>query len=63
MCADSVVLCKRILDATGVALTPGVDFDRERGHRFVRFSFCGATETVREVVSLLQTDRSWLEVA
>ena len=30
-----------LLDETGVALTPGVDFDPERGHRFVRLSFAG----------------------
>lgn len=60
LCSDSVGLCKTILDRTGIALTPGVDFDRERGHKFIRFSFCGATESVREVVRLLQEDRSWL---
>ena len=38
---DSVGLCKRILETTGVAIVPGVDFDRERGLSFVRFSFCG----------------------
>jgi aspartate/methionine/tyrosine aminotransferase len=37
-----------------------VDFDRERGHKFVRFSFSGSTETVREAVRLLQTDKRWL---
>ena len=30
---DSVGLCRRILDVTGVACVPGVDFDRERGRR------------------------------
>ena len=39
--ADSVQLCRRLLDETGVALTPGVDFDPERGHHFVRLSFAG----------------------
>ncbi len=39
--ANSVQLCRRLLDETGVALTPGVDFDPERGHRFVRLSFAG----------------------
>uniref|UniRef100_A0A7S0R006 Aminotransferase class I/classII large domain-containing protein n=1 Tax=Pyramimonas obovata TaxID=1411642 RepID=A0A7S0R006_9CHLO len=60
---DSVALCKRILETTGVALTPGVDFDRERGARFLRFSFCGSTDCCREVVRLLQTDRRWLAPA
>ena len=29
---DSIALCKRILDVTGVACVSGLDFDRERGH-------------------------------
>ena len=32
-----------MLAETGVAATPGTDFDPQRGHRFVRFSFAGAT--------------------
>jgi aspartate/methionine/tyrosine aminotransferase len=39
---DSVAFCARMLAEAGVAATPGVDFDRERGSRFVRFSYCGA---------------------
>ena len=54
---DSVALCKRILDVTGVACVSGVDFDRERGHHFVRFSFCGSTETCEEAVRLLREKR------
>ena len=30
-----------MLAEAGVAASPGVDFDRSRGHRFVRFSYCG----------------------
>ena len=30
---DSQALCARWLDELGVAATPGIDFDRERGHR------------------------------
>jgi aspartate/methionine/tyrosine aminotransferase len=39
--ASSVDLCRRVLDETGVALTPGVDFDPARGHHYVRLSFAG----------------------
>ena len=53
MTEDSVGLCKRILETTGVACVPGVDFDRERGLKFVRFSFCDSTETVTEAVRVL----------
>ncbi len=38
---DSMAFCARMLAETGVAVTPGVDFDRTRGHRFLRFSYCG----------------------
>ncbi len=38
---DSQDFCRRMLAETGVAVTPGMDFDPERGHRFVRFSFAG----------------------
>ena len=38
---DSREFCARMLAEAGVAASPGVDFDRMRGHRFVRFSYCG----------------------
>ena len=38
---DSPEFCARMLAEAGIAATPGVDFDRERGGRFVRFSYCG----------------------
>lgn len=43
---NSLKLCRRLLDETGVALTPGVDFDPARGHHFVRLSFAGAEDDV-----------------
>ncbi len=50
---DSQVLCDRWLDELAIAATPGVDFDPTRGHRFVRFSFAGATADIEEAVSRL----------
>jgi aspartate/methionine/tyrosine aminotransferase len=38
---DSHALCGAILEGTGVALTPGVDFDGESGHRYLRLAFAG----------------------
>lgn len=38
---DSQAFCRRMLEEAGVAASPGVDFDRTRGHHFVRFSYCG----------------------
>ena len=43
---DSTAFCRDLLEATGVAITPGVDFDLERGHRYVRISFAGETSQV-----------------
>ena len=40
---DSQAFCQKVLAETGVAITPGIDFDTERGSQFVRFSFSGAT--------------------
>lgn len=54
---DSVSFCQRMLDETGIAATPGIDFDPARGHRYVRFSFAGATEEMEEAARRLQ---DWL---
>ena len=41
------------LDQLGIATTPGVDFDRSRGHQFVRFSFAGSEDDMRDAVERL----------
>ena len=43
---DSHALCAAILEGTGVALTPGADFDGESGHRHLRLAFAGAPDQV-----------------
>jgi aspartate/methionine/tyrosine aminotransferase len=43
---DSLSFCRQILNETGVAIASGVDFDPDRGHRFVRFSFAESGEQV-----------------
>ncbi|MEV8466361.1 aminotransferase class I/II-fold pyridoxal phosphate-dependent enzyme [Fluviibacterium sp. DFM31] len=40
---DSRAFAARILSETGVAVTPGLDFDPARGHHTLRFSYAGAT--------------------
>ena len=47
---DSMDFALRSLSEAGVAITPGADFDRERGHRYVRLSFAGTEEAMREGV-------------
>src|SRR5947209_6484900 len=50
---DSAVFCKRMLEEAGVAVTTGLDFDRQRGHRTMRLSFAGSYEDMREAVARL----------
>jgi len=50
---DSAEFCRRMLRETGVAATPGIDFDPARGHATMRFSFAGATATMAEAARRL----------
>lgn len=50
---DTLRWCADVLDRTGVALAPGVDFDPVNGNRFVRISFCGATDALDEALDRL----------
>jgi aspartate/methionine/tyrosine aminotransferase len=45
---DSYGWCHRVLEQTGVAMAPGIDFDTRRGHEFVRLSFAGTSEEIHE---------------
>ena len=55
---DSETLCLRLLAETGVALTPGMDFDRSRGHSTVRISFAGPEAVISEALERLIAWRS-----
>ncbi len=50
---DSSEFCKRILEETGVAVTPGADFDTARGHAALRISFAGSTPDIAEAARRL----------
>ncbi len=52
--ADSQEFCTRMLAETGVAATPGIDFDPLEGRHFMRFSFAGATEDMIEAARRLK---------
>lgn len=45
---NSVDYCARMLAETGIATTPGTDFDPSRGHQYLRFSFAGEMKTMVE---------------
>jgi aspartate/methionine/tyrosine aminotransferase len=48
---DSLAFCRRLLQDTGVATAPGVDFDPVDGGHFIRFSFAVSTAEVREALT------------
>ena len=50
---DSLAFCIRAVEEIGVALAPGIDFDPEIGHRFVRFSFAVSPDEVEQALELL----------
>jgi len=47
---DSFDFAKRMLEEAGVAATPGIDFDPQRGKRFIRFSYARSAADMREAV-------------
>jgi aspartate/methionine/tyrosine aminotransferase len=50
---DSAAFCARMLAETGVAASPGIDFDGARGSHFVRFSYCGAESMICDAADRL----------
>jgi aspartate/methionine/tyrosine aminotransferase len=48
---DSLGFAMRLLQDTGVAIAPGIDFDPVLGHRFVRFSFAVATPLIEAAIA------------
>ncbi|MET0651726.1 MAG: aminotransferase class I/II-fold pyridoxal phosphate-dependent enzyme [Hyphomicrobiaceae bacterium] len=53
---DSVAFTREMLADLGIAATPGVDFDAERGGRYVRFCYAGTTADMTEAARRL---RGW----
>ena len=54
---DSMDFARRLLREAGVACTPGLDFDRARGNRYVRLSFAGSHDEISEALDRMQ---GWL---
>ncbi|MDP2408835.1 MAG: aminotransferase class I/II-fold pyridoxal phosphate-dependent enzyme [Pseudolabrys sp.] len=48
---DSLDFAKRLLNETGVAATPGIDFDPVDGRHFLRFCYAGSTADMHEAVA------------
>ena len=51
---DSLGFCLKLLEETGVATAPGVDFDPVEGGRFMRFSFALSTPEIEEALARLE---------
>ncbi|HZU88677.1 MAG TPA: aminotransferase class I/II-fold pyridoxal phosphate-dependent enzyme [Stellaceae bacterium] len=54
---DSGAFCRRLLAETGVAVTPGRDFDPIRGDDWIRLSFAGDSAEIAEAARRL---KAWL---
>ena len=62
---DSLAFCKQLLQDTGVATAPGVDFDPVDGKRFIRMSFAVSTPEIEEAIRRLVPwfERAWAKAA
>jgi aspartate/methionine/tyrosine aminotransferase len=54
---DSIAFAERILTDTGVAITPGVDFDAVDGLSHMRLSYAGSTQDMKKAIQRLN---EWL---
>ncbi|EAR49394.1 aminotransferase, classes I and II [Oceanicola granulosus HTCC2516] len=51
---DSIAFAREILEEAGVAVTPGVDFDPQRGRQWLRFSYAQSTAAITEGLDRLE---------
>ena len=54
---DSEGLCRRLLHETGVAMTPGIDFDPGRGRSTLRLCYAGSTSSIEQAAARLKAWR------
>jgi aspartate/methionine/tyrosine aminotransferase len=50
---DSQEFCRRMLAEISISAAPGVDFDRTRGNRFIRLSYCGPEADMADAIQRL----------
>ena len=55
---NSETLCETLLKDAKIAITPGTDFDVNRGKKFVRFSYAASTDIIQEGMNRL---KAWYE--
>ena len=51
---DSMAFCLKLLEDTGVATAPGIDFDPVEGRRFFRISFAVSTAEVEDALARMK---------
>lgn len=51
---DARAFASAMLEEIGIAVTPGLDFDERRGHRFLRFSYAGTEADMAEAARRLK---------
>ncbi len=51
---DSEEFCRQLVEATGVATAPGVDFDPVEGRRYMRLSFAVSTPKVQDAINRMR---------
>lgn len=51
---DSAAFSAALLEGAGIAATTGLDFDRDRGARYLRLSYCGEEARMAELPSRLE---------
>ena len=54
---DSADFARRMLCEAGVAVTPGIDFDRNHGERYLRLSYAGSSHTITAAIDRIN---DWL---
>ena len=55
---NSEEFCSKILNEAHVSLTPGVDFDLTRGHKYIRICYAGSQENIIEACKRLKNWQS-----
>ncbi|MFT6325231.1 MAG: aspartate/methionine/tyrosine aminotransferase [Crocinitomicaceae bacterium] len=51
---DSMAFCLSLLEQTGVAITPGIDFGSQHGHHFVRFAYTADVPVLKDAVTRIR---------
>jgi aspartate/methionine/tyrosine aminotransferase len=51
---DSMLFCQTLLQETGVAITPGIDFGEQHGHHFVRFAYTADIPVLQDAIERIQ---------